>query len=70
MKNQEVIKILKDCYADGFYYLPQETGLYLIQEYIWELKQVKIEANPPDNMLSLQFYNIMLTKIFEYYLTD
>lgn len=70
MKNQEAVKILKDCYFDGAYFLPQETGLYLIQEYIWELKQVKIEANPPDNMLSLQFYNVMLNKIFEYYLTE
>lgn len=70
MKNQEAIKILKNCYNDDFYYIPQETGVYLIQEYIYELKQVRIEINPPDNMLSLQFYNIMLNKIFEHYLTE
>ena len=70
MKNPEVIKILKNCYTDGYYFLPQETGLYLIQEYIWELKQVKIEANPPDNMLSLQYYDSMISKIMNYYLTE
>lgn len=70
MKNPEVIKILKNCYTDGYYFLPQETGLYLIQEYIWELKQVKIEAIPPDNMMSLQIYDIIINKIFEYYLTE
>jgi hypothetical protein len=70
VKNQEAIKILKNCYNDDFYYIPQETGVYLIQEYIYELKQVRIEINPPDNMLSLQFYNIMLNKIFEHYLTE
>lgn len=70
MKSPEAIKILKECYNGEFYYIPSETGLYLIQEYIWELKQVRIKANPPDNMMSLQLYDIMISKIFEYYLTE
>lgn len=70
MKNTEIIKILQECYADDFYYIPQHTGIYIIQGYIKELKGIEVEINPPDNLISLQFYNSMLNTVFNYYMTD
>ena len=70
MKNPEAINILKACYNGEFYHIPSETGLYLIQEYILELKGVRVDINPPDNMFSLTLYNTALNKIFEHYLAE
>lgn len=70
MKSQEAIDILKKCYNEEFYYVPQETGIYLIETYIFEKTEVLLKVNPPDNMLRLQYYSIMLDEVFNYYLKE
>lgn len=71
MKNQEVIKILKECYNGDFYYISIETGLEVIRLYIIEKKGFNIgNIQQPVDMFNLQLYSQAIEIIFNYYLAD